>query len=149
MDKLSFLKGLALGLAGKPLEFAPGKEPVAYLYNGVRLPKLPESKYPHAYINKYTTIDLKKRYSIIFTDKPVADHTGNIYCEDVYYTQYNCYEADITNGVWTLAVEDKFTDIVGSTHGPVSQIIWSNYDILYADSTVVSFEASDPVPVYE
>lgn len=24
-DKLSFLKGLALGLAGKPLEFAPGE----------------------------------------------------------------------------------------------------------------------------
>jgi hypothetical protein len=28
MDKLSFLKGLALGLAGKPLEFAEG-EPTA------------------------------------------------------------------------------------------------------------------------
>ena len=28
-DKMEFLKGLAMGLAGKPLEFAPGKEPTA------------------------------------------------------------------------------------------------------------------------
>ena len=154
MDKRSFLKGLALGLAGKPLEFAPGKEPVAYLYNGVRLPKLPEwdkSKYPYAFIrNVPSGTDYNELYvfktepawfkpSIIVSAYGVED--GNTHLEAVDYP----YGAEADWGYVTLS-EKTSNGYLAS--GNFEGIFWANYDILNEDGTIY-LAASDPVPVYE
>ena len=59
-DKMrDFVKGLALGLTGAPLPYTGTAEPVAYLYNGYRLPPLPnrdKAQYPYATIDSTATM---------------------------------------------------------------------------------------------
>lgn len=145
MDKLSFLKGLALGLAGKPLDFAPKSEPVAYLYNGVRLPALPEwdkEKYPYAVIRKNYS-----RYWLEFTqNRPYADKAGVSNTPvriALPYTQY--YFRDGSEWIFYREYGEDYS--LGGFFDPLNDVVWTNFD-LKAGSTVV-LEASEPVAVYE
>lgn len=78
-DKMrSYVKGLMLGICGKPLPFSTKKEPVAYLYNGVRLPKLPEwdrEKYPYAVLTGSGSSIVP--YKISFYRDLFVIHDGN------------------------------------------------------------------------
>ena len=156
-DKMrSFLKGLALGLAGKPLEFA--KEPVAYLYNGVRLPKLPEwdkAKYPYAVLAYGTGESVP--YWVYFCEKQpyinsddeivINEKTGGTLVSPtgtsaIYYRYYNLED--------TVGWEDNSTP--ASLLSPITlektNVFWCSADILNTDGTVF-LAASEPVPVYE
>jgi hypothetical protein len=144
-DKMkSFVKGILLGLFGHPLP--QGKEPVAYLYNGVRLPKLPEwdeTAYPYAVICYMTA------YEAIY-DYP-------IYLAKVSNTEFWSYDGEIgvqgdlycvtdENGAWGEWQE-------GGAH--TSDLLWANHDVHYAGAPeeemgrTLFLEETNPVPVGE
>jgi hypothetical protein len=129
-DKMrSFLKGLALGLAGKPLEFAPGKEPVAYLYgeDKVMLPKLPVLPMPYAVL--HITYD-----RIYISQEPFVYGAS---CKSLLYCQLSADE----NGerYWSEWKEE-------TSNNSVWHVRWTNHDI-YKDGELWATK-SEPTPVY-
>ena len=149
-----YVKGLILGLSGKPLPMSQ-KEPVAYLYNGVRLPKLPEwdrEAYPYAYISKSGT------------------GTRTTYCLSICTSLYTSVDED--GDSWSLYAEGCLKSVTGIAPALIDATEWSqldpynngnkykvcNYDSDYVFWSDHSFSgpngeewitASDPVPVYE
>ena len=142
----SFLMGLAIGLTGNPLPYAQ-KEPVAYLYNGVRLPPLPawdKASYPYVIVN----FNDAGFYSLrVFTTEPAVVSKSNLTLttHDGVYGQYMA--AVFGDGKANTFDEPKtFSALLGSvTQGT----IWTNFDLRYKGTEEVYFAASEPVPVYE
>lgn len=144
-DHYSFQVGIALGLASVGQFKETQKEPVAYLYNGVRLPKLPEwdrEKYPYAVITRndmypYSVVvsshpcyfnDTEGESKVLYID--VEEYTGQIYIRT----------ADAPNEfVWKQ--DDPFYGFSSD------YAIWSNFD-LYTKSGTLYLSASEPTPVY-
>ena len=158
----SFLIGLALGLAGKPLPISQGKEPIAYFYGhiakegetathtidgvgyvGVVLPKLPEwdkEAYPYAVILYYSA---KGKYTLVVGDT------------------VNCYTG--AGAKYILQWLGKFSSFECSSAGwnelsrgetPVSfhanNVIWVNFNVVYNESvTVLSTSDCIGLPIYE
>lgn len=143
MDLTSFLKGLALGLAGKPMELAEKKEPVAYLYNGVRLPKLPEwdkTAYPYVHIRKLLSF-----YYLYYSPVELwVNDSGNLVPKDgsTAVGLFRTYNS--TNNAFGNPQETTF-DQQGNGW---KNVIWTGTDIYNADGTL-AIAASEPVPVYE
>ena len=111
-------------------------EPIAYLYNGVRLPALPEwdkTVYPYAVIGwlyKDSSVDDTKLY---YFSVRGAEFTIT---EDGQFWVTNAAARYCSNGTeWeeTKAVYQCYP-------------LWSNYDV-YQDSTLL-LEASNPIPIY-
>lgn len=114
-----------------------------YLYNGVRLPELPEwdrEKYPYALIGAYPNED---GYGI----------SGNLYLTSKVEFGYNKYN------VWSIATEYIFPFDANSDYPTewqpgreysgspgVNVIDWANFDLLDEDGSVY-LAASEPVPV--
>lgn len=143
MDKLSFLKGLALGLAGKPLEFAPKKEPVAYLYNGVRLPKLPEwdrVAYPYAVI-----MTSSSGYALYVCQQEPAPRPA--VSDDPSYIWFGEYDYKPMRA-YCYEPYSEWGALSTSTSYSSNKIFWTNTDILNTDGTTY-LAASEPTPVYE
>ena len=132
----SSVMGLLLGQFSSPLPISQ-KEPVAYLYNGVRLPALPEwdrETYPYAVI-------IGEGYLWVTSVIPTVgygatDISGK---HEVYSAQDGKYvktsEGDKANNINALP-------------------IWGSVDIYYDDYVpdaggTVFLAASDPIPVYE
>ena len=150
-NEKSFLIGYTLGIAGKPMPLTasqPGKEPVAYLYNGVRLPKLPEwdrEMYPFAFI-----LDQGNKYQLTIKDER---STYRRYGDYLYYTdpaiviRYTLAK-DGAATQWTYV---STVSEIGTYFGmsDLYEIIWSDFDIFHHGSTNVYLPASDPIPVYE
>ena len=153
-DHKSFMKGLAAGLVSKGrLPKGEQKEPVAYLYNGVRLPKLPVvDGFTYAYIARRTSTDSYILYSS--SVQGVMKTTLGLYQSIAVYFGNDCaYEYTVENNAWvTDDVTPKADQIVIYTSlgglGNCAEVLWSNVDILNDDGSVYH-EASDPVPVYE
>lgn len=104
-------------------------EPVAYLFNGVRLPKLPESVLPYAYI--YTR---NNAYYLEFTDTVrVAESSGNCWVNNSD-TAYK-----LVDGVW-----------VNTGLGNYFTVIWANVDVYHTEAAggTLYLPATDPIPVY-
>jgi hypothetical protein len=100
----SLLNGLVLGLAGKPLEFAKG-EPVAYLYNGVRLPD----------IYKVYTLEVQKTHPFA-----VLTGSGSVlspYKVAFYRELFVVHDAYMGEDDWSLLVngDDYLTTTTKST----------------------------------
>lgn len=142
---MNYKQAFAVGL------IAPGvmavREPVAYLYNGVRLPKLPESELPNAalFVNPtygtyqlYFTADKYRLQYHFFSLESVANGGG--------YQQYV-----IEDGNWTLLNEGAFGSSLASQHSSADyDVAWSNYDVIdYDEDGAVYLSASEPIPVYE
>lgn len=159
----SYVKGLILSLCGKPLPLTAKKEPVAYLYNGVRLPKLPEydkSKYPYAVIYQYNS----KCLFLVFERRP--------YCSNIEKTAGTDYRVFLYgNRTSWIKENDAFVDprtvddYKSGTDGHFSSgivLIWTNFDLIddngdvyiaagytnYPDAPPVLpvTEAADPCP---
>jgi hypothetical protein len=111
-----------------------------YLYNGVKLPALPEwdkESYPYAVIGirHYTDISL---YTFVASDAPITayEDTGKTVWKLSYPVAYQI-TTDNPN-VWTSTTLSSVT----------LEYIWSNHDIYgYTDNTIIVHAASDPVPV--
>ena len=162
----SFVKGILAGLVGKPLEFAPKKEPVTYLYNGVRMPALPnwdKTAYPYAAIaslngNAEGTVALPAQ--LILSSVPLYANTSvlafGILCGSangsaLRYEWGDCY---LDNGNVVFVYEPGFVyqetetfkegGSVPYTNG--FDIVWANHNIYKkTDTTALYLEASEPV----
>lgn len=133
----SFKTGLALGLCGNALPWKA--EPVAWLYNGVRLPKLPEwdkTVYPYAVI---AFIDAGPIYRVYFC----ADKCTVTGVNASYKAPYVWYQG--AGDVWEYKGETADTsNVILSMVTP----IWANHDVYREDGSLY-LAASEPVPVYE
>ena len=133
------------------------KTPVAYLYNGVRLPGLPEwdkSVYPYAYIQ-----DLNGRGAnyILYCCSTKLKTTTTL--NGVMVSESATSEWDVSPfeyiSAW-LQISDDSSEILvfsepNTAYNLLSQYpIWANYDIVntYNDEVTI-LSASEPVPVYE
>lgn len=166
----SWLTGFALGLAGKPLPLIPvsKKEPIAYLYNGVRLPKLPEwdrEMYPYAVIEGYvdeqfeaTPNSYKKRYLFVSKEPFIVRPGSGISTKDCLFLEplsnvphwtVNYGEND---GGW-VAEDEGYLYNDRCVYDPwlsnnKNRFMWSNHDVLKTDGTIWC-AAYDPIPVYD
>ena len=162
-DLKSFLTGLAIGLAGGPLPLTPPqREPIAYLYNGVQLPPLPEwdrEMYPYAVISRMGTISSDYYYRLVMFREPYKINYKDSWTlekfatgEGAVYLISECPYADAGDGsfVWSVPVEK-----VANQNGEFGERVyakyarWSNYEITYASDGALYLAASEPVPVYE
>lgn len=159
----SCVMGLILGQFSSPLPMAQ-KEPVAYLYNGVRLPKLPEwdrEKYPYAVILIYESYLTKKYTAILYLMKDnnvrqaVDTGGGGIYFEYMYYQVGDIqYKVEYKDGE-VVTEWGEPTVLTDSLSFDVAKIKWANSDIVLALDTTsgeagtLYLATSDPVPVYE
>lgn len=151
----SFWTGVSLGLTSKTL-FSK-KEPVAYLYNGVRLPKLPEwdrEKYPYAVIVLTDSIAVGDsvvdgiRYWLYFTAEPCVHSLGNnIPVGSMRYVLYaDENTADICgSSVWGEWLEAEMNTAMSTF---LAEYVWANADVMTANGEV-KLSASEPIPVYE
>lgn len=146
MDRKSWLTGFALGLCGKALPIpGSGKEPVAYLYNGVRLPDINvvwtdemKAEYSNA-----TILNANGVYCVVFSASPKeAFNTGSV--QAIISDKVFKHE----NGQWIEVFSYKFISPYPA--------IWTNYDLYYKTtdaygelSGALYMSASEPVPVYE
>lgn len=146
----SFVKGTLLGLVSRA-EFPQGKEPVAYLYNRVRLPKLPEwdrVAYPYAmifdcetYEDLGTGANLALLPEIKYYNGTLGDGTPYTAIDQtgMRYFIYEEYDGDTAWG----EVNEFYASII-----PYASIHWAGFDVYDADGGLV-ISASEPVPVYE
>lgn len=139
--KRSYAAGYLLNLAGKPLPLSTKREPVAYLYNGVRLPKLPEwdrEMYPFAALN------------FIYSGENLLG--AFLYC-------LPSVEYDVANGnrtiklggslEWRISSSDlQWSAVDASSEVLITALDWADFDILNVDGSVY-LAASNPIPVYE
>lgn len=146
-DKWSGLKRWLIEMlcdrAGKQAQQLPAPgEPVAYLYNGVRLPALPEwdeTAYPYAMISNEVL------NSVVFTAYAERPSTNMA-------TIVNPYDAAIPLVRSFLSTDGKswgeLTEGRLFTEGQNSLPFWAKFDVIHADGTTY-LAASKPVPVYE
>lgn len=115
-----------------------------YLYNGVKLPKIPESlltEYPYAFIGlKQST----GQYQILASAQPMYfGDNGYISRQNSNAEPYiYCAEGD---DVWTAGASGNY----GWSITEERILIWSNHDLPNgsADATDIYFAGSEPVPI--
>lgn len=145
-DPKSYIAGY---LVGQALRRNRGKtvvrEPVAYLYNGVRLPELPESELPYAIMESTDSGTVR----VYFTDKPCVVRwweTGGI---NVAYALSGCavdiYKTASEYSWQFFAARTLTSDL---KVGDLVNILWTSYNLADENGTVY-LAASDPIPVYE
>lgn len=130
---------LLAGLCSRPLPMG-AREPVAWLYNGVRLPEL--SKYCKGV---YSYIMLQNGAYFLFSSAELP-----------YYGTIGSYDAVYNDGPTSLYKDAEshwedwhfYASGVTNTLYTDYAIVWSNFDICRQDGSVV-FAASAPIPVYE
>ena len=121
--------------------------PVAYLYNGVRLPGLPKEwdreTYPYAFIwegTGYYELCIASVESVIVSPNNLTvlpSERGTIYLEFICKTEQ--WEETRYSG----------TEYTGYLASVPPKLVWSNFDFKYKGTDNVYFAASEPVPVYE
>lgn len=125
--------------------------PIAYLYNGVELPALPdwdEEAYPYAYIRKGLGISAGTSFYVspmpwryYNEEGSLADGFGYVDLPDGESISY--YSSTLKEGQW-----GDFQRLLMSNISGVSDIIWSNKPIYNKADGTLYMNGSDPVPVY-
>lgn len=145
---MNYKLAFALGL------IAPGtvgREPVAYLYNGVRLPGLPETELPYAVIvygEQYVLgVGTVKQYSLLFTSEPLTWIVGSAapLTSNGISVSLDRFSMGVDESEWTH-LSDYPTE--GTINFQCDTAIWSNIDMADADGNI-HLNASAPIPVYE
>ena len=148
-DKMrDFVKGLIPGLVGAPLPYT-GTEPVAYLYNGVRLPKLPEydsAVYPFAAIVTLSSgemaLECYKSAVCQYVEGGAGIGSGEwcIYID----TETDFLRFKHSDGAW-IAATDGYRYRLSVQFGDVK---WADFDLINEDGSIY-LAVTEPVPVYE
>lgn len=170
-DQKSFLIGFTLGISGKPLPLSK-KTPIAYLYNGVQLPGLPEwdrEAYPYAAIfhtPNDDTISFYNEYAyLLVSTEPLRCRTktfAGVSSRVIRISNahsglcYHCgFDIEATHEVFDTFVRYPDFDIAADSGADLSspyfpsKVIWANHDIIDNDDESVYLAASEPIPVYE
>lgn len=155
--RYSYTLGYLMGVCAPPLKL-PDKQPTAYSYNGVVLPKLPEwdkTVYPYAVIVYFPVEDTAWLWVSVADGYYKDDYdAGSQGIWEVISVPENSYYGrfDYTT---TDSFELKYIDrknvtgalFVGNDDGS-SYLLWSNYDVM-DESGGLYLAKSDPIPVYE
>lgn len=109
-----------------------------FLYNGVRLPRIPFDvleKYPHIWISGSDS----EGYKLTVSAKPWYYNNERMYLP---VSAYNC-RYTFKNDAWVKG--DSYTDTGAYTAGT---LLWTSHDIPNgsADATDIYFKATEPVP---
>lgn len=163
----SFVKGYHVGAALRRKRRLPEKEPVAYLYNGVRMPPLPKwdkTAYPYATIHslRYWVPDTPQYGMVIgatltITTVPVRAIGDALWATvdgDAIIYRINTV-GGVTDDDWVRREDEDFSFVGnsenydGEVNGGGSNLTWSNYDVLDYVTGEVELAASEPIPVYE
>lgn len=149
-DPTSWRTGFELGLAGFSFPYSkPRRKPTAYLYNGIRLPALPEwdrEKYPYAAIGKWLDV-----YQLYLSTVPLTYRNAvpNIWYFDATENgEALVYQTTTDTMIWEEQTRKEFT-AGQAVYVTVGEPHWADYDIYHYTSGNVALAASDPVPVYE
>ena len=134
----------------------PSREPVAFLYNGVRLPGLPvvEGKENAVIISSFGTtylflssVKLDYRYITAHGYMLTSKHGETFICFSFVRYKLNKTAGDWSGGTYS---EDSTFFALGSTE---AETVWSNADLYHydkdTDEATLVCAASEPVPVYE
>ncbi len=154
MNRKSFEEGIILALVSPPLPHVVKKQPIAYSYNGVILPPLPEwdrERYPFAHIEDISN-GKALSVSLVCTDKPLGFNgstSSPMYVsnpkERFEYIKYDL----VDNGENVAdAIPEEESGAEGIIGVP-SWVVWANYDFMGWNTNTVLVAASEPVPVYE
>jgi N-acetylneuraminic acid mutarotase len=165
-----FLSGLGIGLACDPRNNT-AKTPTAYLYNGVKLPALPEwdrEKYPYALISfDDYSLDPSETFIVAFARLvKTIDYSNSTLCECVNYyagdPHCTCTVAYGEPFSWGHYSSGEYKEGFGSSENDgdirFDAIDWANFDLIcqtdiYANAGKpigsVYLKASEPIPVYE
>lgn len=152
MDKSSLTLGWLVGRQIAGQRRTQEKQPIAYLYNGVQLPPLPEwdkERYPYAWM----TITGEVLYVV---DKPHMRCTGDN-GKDYFYINGNSESGEFVNyAVYKLSADgtnfvysSKGDNVDGRWLGMSYPPLWTNYDVIDVDDGSVYLSASEPIPIYE
>ena len=172
IDHKAMLQGW---IVGKRLAAMRGKrKPVAYLYNGVWLPKLPEwdkEQYPYAWI-EYLGLNtgwlFVSQTPLYATGSIFNNYIGNLGQEvrndsakDTYSITFPRPDWEDQSRTWKPTIDDDPREFVASlpcdpvdgAYDPVVgvnmfTVFWSNHDV-YDENGTLYLAASDPVPIYE
>lgn len=143
MDKTSLTLGWLIGR--RIARYRVKKTPIAYLFNGVQLPTLPEwdkKTYPYAVINTamYTMFKSATLYLLSSLEYTTIESNGDrgIVLTD---TNHVIFSAKSTDTAWS-----EGSAVTAALN--IANIGWTNTDILNDDGTTY-LSASDPIPVYE
>lgn len=130
-------------LLGRAIAFCSGlriptRTPVAYLYNGVRLPALPEwdrEAYPFAVI---VTPTGGGNYQLRIKENEFFPHIFDDGSMGLLGYAHKGFE--LIDGTWVEKINTN-----------TAYFVWSNHDIIreYSNADPDIFYASEPVPVYE
>lgn len=153
-DKKSFLAGLTVGMQLKGwagiggIGGGVGGEPVAYLYNGVRLPPLPnwdKSKYPYAVL-AYEEKELITPFLMLSDSEVVYDpaYQMSSYTYPVIMLYHPVYYG-LNGETWSSPEELSYSPFEYNA----DRLIWTNTNIYNIDDNTLYCTASEPVPVYE
>lgn len=148
IDLKSWLTGYALGLAGKPMPLGVPR-PTAYLYNGTKLPPLPEwddEVYPYVVLDWTAGLN-----TIWFYAVSEQKHLTRMGSNGEYYiaadggeTFLSCTFRPLYMDAFPVPREKTYTKEFMLTNTPH----WANYDVKNTDGSIHT-AASEPVPVYE
>lgn len=133
-----FLSGIAAAAASRGVI---RRTPIAYLYNGVQLPGLPEVEgYPKKAIVYNTSPFSQYGYWFIAWDADTVKTAGP--AENPIFTEAKTspVQFKLTNDVW---VENTMAS------NAISTLKWCNHDIYATATGELSMSASEPIPVYE
>lgn len=145
----SYVRGFLIGKEIMNMFVPKKQQPIAYLYNGVRLPALPEwdrEKYPYATIWSSALFGyMSDDYGFVVTSAPlhVVKGTGSIFLKSTGEVVARACAYDKETETWKQLSEEATV-----TYSKSGGVRWANYDVLYADGTTCT-EKSEPIPIYE
>lgn len=167
--------GYLTALCG-PVVLFPEKQPTAYSYNGVVLPKLPEwdkTVYPYAviYYQKNKVISTNQSYEAVFLQHPgtVNGDFGTARLKHIYLPEETAalgrsLESPVMDNDWNELHDESISTnngepyiSIGDTAAQKFEMVWSNFPIRYRtandDAGIavgdIYLAASEPIPVYE
>lgn len=131
-----------------------GKWYTHFLYNGVRLPRIPDNvlaEYPYAWIRTNTTSGY---YDLILTkvtgyyDPAAGTNPGMVYGSGAAGTEAAQYRVGITNASGATSWEYNQTTSTWFGLDSNRTVLWSNHDIPNGSATAtdIYFAGSEPVP---
>lgn len=141
----SCVKGLLMGCCGKPMPLVCKKEPVAWLFNGVRLPDISgvwDGKYyadPIPYGAIFLCDDSIFPYRFVASNAPFVHVDSGFSASATLYVDY----VVLNNEKWFKTAATTELGDIG-----ILDCVWSSYDILNTDGSIY-LATSDPIPVYE
>lgn len=149
MDKTSMTLGC---LVGRQIAGQRRKPPVAYLYNSLRLPALPEydkTAYPYAIIFAYqvSLSDTTLAYTLFLLNQPAT--VGKMASNYLRSGGGSVAEYRIVGTGNEWQIERVIDTTSGGYIASTGSNPWSNYDLYNEDGKTLYLAKSDPIPVYE